>query len=130
MSTAEKLQTIAENMQNVFNAGKTEGQAGNSIKYWQPDVKYKVGDVCFAGCMVNDWPVDAICLCIEEHTSDYTNAPTNYEQKVWEKRYISADQSYKDVAGNVIHTTYATKEEVLNTLETINEVLADLVEGE
>ena len=86
------------------------------IQYWQPNTEYKIGDVCLAGCMVDDWPVHAICACIEEHTSDYDNAPTNFEQKVWNKVYVSAGQSYEDVLGNVIHTTYATKEELAEAI--------------
>ena len=87
-----------------------------SISLWQPNTEYKIGDVCLAGCMVDDWPVHAICTCIEEHTSDYDNAPTNFEQKVWNKVYVSAGQSYEDVLGNVIHTTYATKEELAEAI--------------
>ena len=89
----------------------TKEELSNKISLWQPNTEYKVGDVCLVGCMVDDWPVHAICACIEEHTSDYDNAPTNFEQKVWNKVYVSAGQSYEDVLGNVIHTTYATKEE-------------------
>lgn len=88
----------------------------NGIQLWQPNTEYKVGDVCLAGCMVDDWPVHAICACIEEHTSDYDNAPTNFEQKVWNKVYVSAGQSYEDVLGNVIHTTYATKKDLAEAI--------------
>ena len=149
-SAADSLQELKDGIANGYFKGEPgpqgpqgpqgdkgdKGEPGETpsldgvIQYWQPNTEYKVGDVCLAGCMVDDWPVHAICACIEEHTSDYDNAPTNFEQKVWNKVYVSAGQSYEDVLGNVIHTTYATKEEIVGTLGTINEVLATLVEVE
>ena len=129
---AEAARKDAEIARDEAEAAKeaVETELNRYISHWQPNTKYKVGDCCIAPCSVNDFVVYAIFTCIKEHISDYTNAPNYNLQSVWDLQYITAIESYQDILGNVIHETYATKEEIVGTLGTINEVLATLVEVE
>ena len=114
----------------VYNKNETDSLLQNKIALWRSSTEYRIGDCCIAPCSVKDFVVYAIFTCIKEHISDYTNAPNYNLQSVWDLQYITAIKSYQDILGNVIHETYATKEEIVGTLGTINEVLATLVEVE
>jgi hypothetical protein len=87
-----------------------------SITVWQPNTKYKVGDVCYWDSLANNYSGYSVFLeCKLDHTSGGYSDPLP-DLSNWTVLEITADRSIHDAWGKVIHETYATKEEVDNYL--------------
>ena len=145
-ATAECLNEIKNKLAN----GEFKGEPGETpsldgvIQFWQPNTEYKVGDVVIANLpevlVFEDnlyFPEPSrtiIAKCVRQHTSDNVsfaldnNELGSDDEGTWE--ILQETKAYYDALGRGIHNTYATKEEIVGTLGTINEVLATLVEVE
>ena len=129
---AEAARKDAEIARDEAEAAKeaVETELNRYISHWQPNTKYKVGDVCYYDHIADEYTgYSAILKCKTNHTSCPYNDPLP-DIGYWTVNPIQAKRSERDSWGNVIHETYATKDEVVDTLGTINEVLATLVEVE
>ena len=141
VSAASELQALRDGIAN----GDFKGEPGETpsldgvIQFWQPNIEYKVGDRVIANTR-SGWygnPQTQVLKCEFSHTSTdldddlfiwrYWTIDVNDR---WNVEYVWAEYGYRDYLGNLIPETYATKEEVVGILRTINEILADLVEVE
>ena len=108
----------------------------NAIQLWQPSTEYKVGDVVIAdtvagfeiGNVSTKYIYEkVIAECVKAHTSiDHFGVYNGDElEVVWNiKTNISA---YSDALGRPITLTYATKEELNQTVGDINIILEELL---
>lgn len=109
---------------------KNGGSGG--IEIWKPDTHYKVGDkvlVIFNTIWYTEYDqttgtdnilydLTLICTCREEHNSgdDFTTDLAN-DFNLWTITQLNSDEASKaskDAKGNVIHITYATKDDLKN----------------
>lgn len=98
------------------------------FKVWQPNTKYAIDDWVIANVKDEDWgEITCVLKCEQTHTSS-----NNIEQNLysyWEVSHLTslnsfyADKTSRDSEGNVIHETYATKEEIGNINEALEAVL-------
>ena len=115
---------------NMFGGG--ESVPTSAIRMWQPNTEYKVGDYCLWQYYTNSGDdktavnITYLMYCKEKHTST-SSLPSH--QQCWIAQ-SNVECATKDGLGRYIVGTYATKEELVGTLGTINEVLATLVEVE
>lgn len=77
------------------------------LQPWWIDYEYKKGDLVLLTGERYDDVATYVALCIEDHNSGYSIDTSKWE----EVGYI---KSRYDEAGNIIHETYATKEELEN----------------
>lgn len=151
-SAASELQALRDGIANGNFKGETgpQGQKGDKgdkgdkgepgetpsldgvIQFWQPNTEYKVGDYCLWQYYTNSGDdktavnITYLMYCKEKHTSD-SSLPSH--RQCWIAQ-SNVECATKDGLGRYIVGTYATKEELVGTLGTINEVLATLVEVE
>lgn len=77
------------------------------IKLWQPNTEYKVGDQVF---VLNN-NIITIYKCFTAHTSSTEFNGNNFDVILY--RFANISQvANSDFEGNIIHNTYATKEEL------------------
>ena len=122
------------------------------IEWFKPNTIYKVGDI-----VVGDWYEEiggplyyytVIAVCIKECMSDSSAGIINLstDKSYWEVKFkfqsLISDKAVKDYDGNIIHTTYATKEETsaldnkINSLSSaglkreVVDVLPDIAEAD
>lgn len=120
----ERLQIILENQQKVYDKIEdtyaTKEETKSKFEPWQPNTKYKVGDMVIANLsdevVIEDnyyFPRPyrtVIAKCIREHTSiDLFYLDNNEFNEAW--NVLQETQAYYDSLGRGIHNTYATKEE-------------------
>lgn len=85
----------------------------DAIRMWQPNTEYKIGDYVYSDAIgYGGAPIDVICKCIEAHTSE----SSVYADGKWSIYGIYASNSINDSNGNPIHETYATKEELTQSI--------------
>ncbi|MEE1046112.1 MAG: hypothetical protein U0M60_01675 [Clostridia bacterium] len=117
----------------AFILGGNSPDLNGCIRLWQYGTEYKDGDLVIAEIGTPYGICHALLECKKDHTS-YDEFPTirdatDFNER-WKANKLMSNIAIGDIYGNPIYTTYATKEEVVGTLGTINEVLATLVEGE
>ena len=123
----------------TYNPESANAQSGKALKpifenrlaVWTHDTKYNKGQYILAELATLDENTGektvytAILYCIEDHiaSSDDLNEVTNGFSDLWViVTQVSASSSVaacRDWSGNVIHTTYATKEEFKSKQDTL-----------
>lgn len=100
-------------LSNYYDKTETEALVKYSIKMWQPNTEYKVGDIVLATWKNEDKKETVIAECNEAHTSSssFTNDLIIYA--VWDMNFINAQG---DEYGRSIYETYATKEELAEAI--------------
>lgn len=99
-------------LNNYYTKTETDTLVKNSIKIWQPNTEYKVGDCCLMetiGYLGATQTV--IAICIKNHISS-TMPIEDIADKNWKINLIYAETSIRDGQGNSIFETYATKYEL------------------
>lgn len=127
-ATPIKPDLFRNKVDNTFDPKSENAQSGKAlapifnkkVEIWQPNTKYEVGEEVLFLC--TNSVKNAYFYygkCIKEHTSpnktDYTP-----ENLYWESKHISvqyAKEAVYDIVGNEIHNTYATKEELENSVK-------------
>lgn len=99
--------------ENADEIAEIESGLWNKIEYWRPNTEYKAGQYVLGSGVSPNQPSD-ILYCLQDHVSGVT--PTAGGQ-YWGAHYFRATEAKCDMQSNVIHTTYATKEEVLPKIE-------------
>ena len=98
----------------------TKEELSNKISLWQPNTEYKKGDGCLA-IVPTDIPYFCeykLINCAVDHTSS-DSVEDDIEKVMWLLTFDGIGKSLSDAYGNVIHETYATKEELEEALENI-----------
>ena len=134
-TTAEKLEKIA-NMDVLTETVETENDnalvsatallktlvenvdlSNYYIKIWQPNTEYKKGDRCLA-IVPTDIPYFCeykLINCAVDHISS-DSVEDDIEKVMWLLTFDGIGKSLSDAYGNVIHETYATKEELAEAI--------------
>ena len=100
-----------------------------SISVWQPNTKYRIGDLALVNFKNRDiidpvgtFPIKTIIVkCLSSHTSsDYFEIAPPLSDDCWE--IVEETYAYNDALGRRIHNTYATKEELGNIETALDEL--------
>lgn len=107
------------------------------IEIWQPNTKYKENSLVLAVINIDDGDYfgNVLLTCIKEHTSGDYNRPDVASDfyDCWSARPLAADSAYADAYGNIIHKTYAKKEELGDIETALDSIIAmqnELIGGE
>lgn len=101
-----------------------------TIKLWQSNTEYKVGDTVIATLAhptESDYAYTACLVCIKNHTSGPASKPNvvgdfNGCWDIYEMSGISSVKAYCDGSGNNIANTYVTKVELGNSYITASHI--------
>jgi hypothetical protein len=98
-------------------------QVKTKIGYWKQNTEYKIDDVCMLPQQVNGINTMGMYICHQDHKSSAFDLPLN-SSAYWDEILFNVEKSYKDIAGNVIHETYATKKEVGNIETALDNIIS------
>ena len=99
------------------------------IELWQPNTEYKVGDVILANAEEGNTDVTVGMICIQNHTAGDVDYPSDMENfydswVIFPLRSLESKRAVEDAQSNVIHETYATKEDVGNIETALDNIIA------
>ena len=101
------------------------------FEFWQPNTEYKVGDVVIGSLHMGYYLVTNILVCKVAHLSGSEMMDTVTASDYWDFNPVNAYESSiaaADGTGNIIHETYATKEELNTVMGDIAIVLDDIID--
>ena len=111
-------ETIAEENIDILEQWKAEilaqagtGGTGKPLKEWKAGTEYKKGDMCISEKLFKGYPKTILMICKQNHISSGEDEPDNLNV-YWDYYTILARNSVADAENNVIHETYATKDDL------------------
>lgn len=129
MIDARILEINPANVEQTYNSESENAQSGKAlrpvfqkkIELWQPNTEYKFGDMVLANIQEYGTILTVGMFCIRNHTAGDIHFPSDMQNfyEYWDTYTLCTHQSLRaleDDDGNLIHETYATKDELAEAI--------------